>query len=240
MDIQFVYFDLDDTLLDHQYAEQKALSDVRRAFADAFAGITDKTLHRTYRACSGPLWRQYAAGTIDKAALKLGRFEHLLAALDIDPLHPAPVSEYYLRRYATHWRFVPGAREAFATIAERFPVGLLTNGFTEIQTDKLARFPLLRTRAEAVVITEETGYLKPHPEAFAHAARAADTDPKHILYVGDSYHSDVQGGQAAGWQVAWFTEDGAPTIDEPPRLMFDTWDALLQHLSEGPTQKRPL
>lgn len=229
MDIQFVYFDLDDTLLDHRHAEQAALSDVREAF-EAFTGIDDATIHQTYRACSDPLWRQYAAGDIEKTDLKRGRFEQLLAELGIDTLAAQTVSDYYLDRYAMHWRFVSGARTAFVRIADRFPVGVLTNGFTEIQTEKFDRFPVLREQSESLVISEETGYMKPHAQVFAHAAAAADTAPERILYVGDSYHSDVQGGRAAGWQVAWFTRNGTDAPDDAPRLTFDTWDTLLDHL----------
>jgi len=231
VDIQFVYFDLDDTLLDHQHAEHAALSDVKRTFG-AFHAVPSATLFETYRACSGPLWQQYAAGTINKSALKLGRFEQLLDAIDISTLHPQTVSDYYLRRYATHWRFMPGARDAFVHVADRFPVGVLTNGFTEIQTKKLDRFPVLRDRSESVVITEETGYLKPHPKAFARAAEAAGCSPEQILYVGDSYHSDVQGGHGAGWHVAWYlrNRNETPSPKQMPRITFEDWDTLLSHL----------
>lgn len=230
MDIQFVYFDLDDTLLDHRHAEQTALSDVRQAFEEVFAGIDDETIHQTYRACSTPLWRQYAAGDIEKADLKLGRFEQLLTALDIDALEAQTVSDHYLQRYAAHWRFVSGARDAFLRIADRFPVGVLTNGFAEIQAEKFDRFPVLRDRSEAIVISEETGYMKPHAQVFAHAARTANARPEHILYVGDSYHSDVQGGRAAGWQVAWFTRNGTKSPDDSSRFVFEDWGTLLDRL----------
>lgn len=231
MDIQFVYFDLDDTLLDHQYAERAALDDVKEAF-DALRSVPSTTLRETYRACSGPLWRQYAAGSIGKSALKLGRFEQLLDALNVSTLHPKTVSDYYLRRYAAHWRFVPDAREAFLYVADRFPVGVLTNGFAEIQTKKLDRFPTLRDESDAVVITEEIGYLKPHPKAFAYAANAANCSPDRILYVGDSYHSDVEGGHRAGWHVAWFIRNSgeAPPSEHTPHITFDTWDTLLSDL----------
>jgi HAD superfamily hydrolase (TIGR01549 family) len=231
VDIRFVYFDLDDTLLDHRHAERAALSDVRTTFAEPFAGRDDATIHETYRACSLPLWRQYAAGAIEKTDLKRGRFEQLLAELNIHTLDAQTVSDHYLRRYAAHWRFVEGARRAFLHVADRFPVGVLTNGFAEIQTQKLDQFPMLRDRTEAVVISEETGYMKPHPQVFGHAADAADTTPDRILYVGDSYYSDVQGGRAAGWQVAWFTRNGhGGAAEEAPRLTFDTWDTLLDRL----------
>ena len=230
MNIQFIYFDLDDTLLDHGHAERAALADVRAAYPDAFDGVPVDTLRTTYRQHSVPLWRQYAAGTIEKEELKHERFEGTLNALGVDTLDAAMVSDFYLERYAAHWRFLPGARSAFTRLAKQFSVGVLTNGFVETQTKKLNRFPVLRERAEAVVICEETGYLKPHAAVFAHAAEAANTSSDHILYVGDSYHSDVQGGCAAGWQVAWFTSGGGSQSTSENCFVFDEWDDLLNYL----------
>ncbi len=230
MNVRFIYFDLDDTLLDHRYAERAALADVRAAFADAFGGVSDETLRATYRALNGPLWRQYADGTIGKTDLQIGRFERLLASLDIRGLDAAAVSACYLDRYARHWRFTPGARTAFTRLAERYPVGVLTNGFAEVQEAKFDRFPVLRERAQALVVSEETGYMKPHPGVFAYAADAAQTPPGAILYVGDSYHSDVEGGLAAGWQVAWYARRGAAEATEAGCFAFEEWDALVEWL----------
>lgn len=232
MNIRFIYFDLDDTLLDHRHAERAALADVRRAFVDAFDGVSHERLCTTYRAHSTPLWRQYAAGTIEKADLKIGRFEQLLASLDIQTPAPPEVSDYYLDRYAAHWRFIPGARTAFTQLADRLPVGILTNGFAKTQAAKFDRFPVLRERAQTLVVSEETGYMKPHASVFAHAAEAAQTPPGAILYVGDSYHADVEGGRTAGWQVAWYTGNGdAETPEEADCFAFDEWEALIDWLS---------
>jgi putative hydrolase of the HAD superfamily len=50
---------------------------------------------------------------------------------------------------------------------------------------------------DAVVNSAETGYEKPHPEAFAIARRAAG-DPEHLWMVGDNPVADVEGARAAG------------------------------------------
>lgn len=232
MSIQFIYFDLDDTLLDHKYAERKALDDVRADFPEVFDGVSLDRIHQTYRSHSIALWKQYGQGTIDKATLKRRRFEQLLQSIGHDETDAAPIADHYLNCYIRHWRFVPAARTAFKRLADAYPVGVLTNGFTEIQQQKLSQFPVLRERSSAVVICEETGYLKPHPQVFAHATERAGTPPNQILYVGDSHHSDVKGGQAAGWQVAWYTRNSEN--DEDARsadcLTFQEWDTLLNAL----------
>ena len=129
---------------------------------------------------------------------------------------------------ARHWTFLDDARAAFHRLADSFPIGILTNGFAEVQYAKLERFPELRDRSEAVVISEEVGYMKPHPQIFAHAAALARTPADAILYVGDSYSSDVQGALRAGWQAAWYTPREEAV--EETVFCFQSWEALMEHV----------
>ncbi|MDX1440677.1 MAG: HAD-IA family hydrolase, partial [Rubricoccaceae bacterium] len=207
--ISFVYFDLDDTLLDHRKAEKTALADCHNHFSEHLGHLELKHIQETYHRHNVPLWRDYGRGLITKADLKRLRFEHLLTALEIDLGHAHTIGEHYLNRYAHHWSWIDGAEQAFLDIAERFPVGILTNGFAEIQQAKLDTFPLLAERASSIVISENVGVMKPNRALFDHAANAAGVEPEEILYIGDSLHSDVIGGRNAGWQVAWFRGDSS-------------------------------
>jgi len=126
---------------------------------------------------------------------------------------------------------VDGARAAYETIAEARPVGILTNGFVEVQSEKLKTFPVLEERAETVVVCEENGALKPDPAAFAHAAERAGIEASDILYVGDSYRSDVEGAQNAGWRVAWYAPNGTNDRSLGDRsFAFDNWTDLADRL----------
>lgn len=225
---RFIYFDIDDTLLDHRRAERAALADVHAAFPEHFTPHSIRTVQERYHAHNVVLWRQYGSGALPKEDLRRLRFAHLLDELAID-LDPIAVGNVYMERYHAHWTFVDGARDAFHALADHGPVGLLTNGFAEVQHAKLERFPELRERAAAVVISEEVGVMKPHPAIFAHATRAAGTPADAILYVGDSFHSDVEGGLEAGWQVAWFTRNGV-TEEAPEAFRFADWPTLLDWL----------
>jgi FMN phosphatase YigB (HAD superfamily) len=70
--------------------------------------------------------------------------------------------------------------------------------------------------------------MKPHSKLFAHATDVAGVQADAILYIGDSYTSDVQGATRAGWQMGWYTthEDD---IDEPV-FRFRQWSDLLKKL----------
>ena len=230
-DVSFIYFDIDNTLLDHSHAERQALSDVRDRYLEIFGTLSVDALQEQYHTINAPLWTQYADGAIDKATVKRERFARLLDAVDAPHADAGRVQRYYMQRYAEHWRFVPGACSAFTTLADRYAVGVLTNGFAEVQKKKLARFPVLRERSDAVVLCEEAGPLKPHPVAFTHATAQTGVDPSTILYVGDSYRSDVEGGRTAGWQVAWYAPNGTNgRAVETGGFDFGSWDVLVDRL----------
>ncbi|MEM6327470.1 MAG: HAD-IA family hydrolase [Bacteroidota bacterium] len=224
----FVYFDLDDTLLDHTEAERLALRDLRAAHPAHLGHIADEDLHTTYRQHNGPLWHDYGRGRITKAQLKRLRFAHTFGAIGVGSLDPDAASDTYLDRYGHHWRWADGARTAFRAIAEAVPVGLLTNGFREQQRAKLARLPEIEAACApgTVLIAEEIGTWKPHAPTFALAAERAGAPPEDILYIGDSLRSDVEGATSAGWAVCWW--NGDPTHDEHGALAVSDWNEIVR------------
>ncbi len=207
---QFVFFDLDDTLLDHGHAERAALADLHVTFGDHVGHHALAHLQASYHASNAPeLWADYGAGRISSAELKRLRSERFLAAVGATGLDPLAFSDAYLDRYAANWAWAAGAEAAFHAVADRLPVGILTNGFREQQRGKLARFPDIARRAAVVVVSEEVGVAKPHPGVFELAIAQASRHvgralaPGEVLMIGDSRASDIDGAVAAGWQAVW-------------------------------------
>jgi len=224
--IRFIYFDLDDTLIDHRAAEQAALADLKAALTNVFAHVTLAELQATYHAINTALWQQYQQGFLDRPTLMHNRFAQLIEALHLVAVTPEQLNTIYLTHYPRHWRWTEGAQTAFLTVAQHFPVGLLTNGFASIQRAKLAHFPELSRHAHCVIISEEVGVAKPHPELFSYAAAQAGFPPEALLYVGDSFHSDVQGARQAGWQAAWY-RPSEPIVAAEGVFTFARWPEFL-------------
>ena len=230
-----VVFDLDDTLLDHRHAERSALADLHREHADTLGRHELAHVQATYHAHNVPLWRDYGKGIITADQLKRLRFEHTLAALEIHQLDAETFGQRYLDLYAEHWTWIEGA-EACVPCARR-PVPRRHSDqrihcAAKSQAGSDARTGgTLRRRSGS---PEEVGHWKPHTDVFAHAtdelARALNRqlEPSDILYVGDSYHSDVLGGTGFGWRVAWFRGDA----DRQPEgaWAFSEWAELLRQL----------
>lgn len=229
MSYKFIYFDLDDTLLDHKSAEAAALKDVLKNFP-LFKKIAADKLIDVYHQVNSQQWLLYSSGDIERDDLQRNRFEQTLQQLALDGSQYKEVGDYYMQCYRNHWQWIDGAQSAYQKVVKKYPVGILTNGFAETQKLKFNEFSLNDT-AEHVVISEDVGALKPDPKVFEHATDLACVAPEDILYVGDSFTSDIKGGATFGWNTAWFTSNGDPQKHQKADFVFNNFNSLTEFLN---------
>lgn len=228
MSYKFIYFDLDDTLLDHRSAEMSALNEVHQKFS-IFEGIVPQKLVDTYHEVNTRQWSLYSQGDITREELQRNRFEQTLQQLNLNASRYKEIGDYYLQCYRDHWCWIEGAEEAYREVRKNYPVGILTNGFAETQKLKFEKFDLYDS-AEHVVISESVGVLKPDPKVFDHATQLAGVAPDDILYIGDSFNSDIKGGKDYGWNTAWYTNNGDIQKHQKADFVFKKFSALIDYL----------
>jgi HAD superfamily hydrolase (TIGR01549 family) len=208
-----LFFDLDDTLLDHTGAEACAQRETFAAFGTLFGGTAFAEWLGAYRGANGLLWAAYGRAEIGREELHRRRFADPLSSFGLDAGAAEEVGAAYLERYRRAWRLNEGAVELLAAAADLGEVGILSNGFRELQRAKIARFELERW-VRHVVLSEEAGAMKPARAIFDAAARVAcgeeGADGRRKLYLGDHFETDVLGARAAGWFPVLFNPDRRP------------------------------
>lgn len=115
-----------------------------------------------------------------------------------------------VERRARHETFADAAPALAALRATGVPMGLLTNGASCLQREKLAACGLA-DHFDAIVISGDRGVRKPDPDAFLHLAGRLGADPARTAMVGDSLPSDIEGALAAGLRPIWCNRDAVPT-----------------------------
>ena len=87
----------------------------------------------------------------------------------------------------------PGAKEVLQKLRERgFLVGVITNGYSEMQNRKLA-LSGLRPLLDLTVVSGDEGIHKPDGRLFQRAASRLGVCPEECLYVGDHPYYDMDG-----------------------------------------------
>jgi len=79
-----------------------------------------------------------------------------------------------------------------------------------------------------VFSSEETGALKPRPEAFHRLALELGCEPSKILYVGNSYRYDILGAKRAGFLAAHLTS--RPPSDSLADFSFKNYEELENYI----------
>ncbi|MDZ7719761.1 MAG: YjjG family noncanonical pyrimidine nucleotidase [Balneolaceae bacterium] len=229
MNPKFVFFDLDNTLLNHDSAESGAHNDLYESTPELRKVSLDDWLS-TYKSINHKLWLQYQEGEIDRHQLQHLRFHDSMVELELPTDRSEEIGTDYMEFYRNHWSWVNGAKEALDRVSKDYPLGIVTNGFLETQQMKIDKMGLDQY-TNLFVITEEIGVMKPHQRVFDVATERAGVDRESILYVGDSYTSDIIGGRNAGWTTAWFTAlNGDIEEGQTADFIFDNFDELLKQM----------
>lgn len=184
--------------------------------------------HERFRELNDRQWEAFERGEVTPAQVRVRRWEQLLDELDARA-DPAAVSDAYVDHLAERSDLVDGATRVVAALAERCRVGLITNGFGDVQRRRLAGTGL-DDHAEVLVISDEVGAAKPDRAIFDAAFdRMGDPARDAVAIVGDSLRSDVAGGLAYGIDTVWFNPSGRPRPAEPaPTAEIAALDDLLE------------
>ena len=203
--IEFLFLDLDDTILDFKKAEYTAIG---KTIADFGVEPTEEVRHR-YHIINKWHWEQLELGKLTRAEVLENRFKVLFSELGVE-VDAEKVARTYEKNLGTgHW-FLPGAEEAVDALSKKYRLFLASNGTASVQKGRMTSANLYRF-FETVFVSQEIGYNKPAKAYFdACFSRIPDFDPAKCLMVGDSLTSDILGGINAGIKTVWVNPGHAP------------------------------
>ncbi|MET8681831.1 HAD family hydrolase [Streptomyces sp. NPDC004647] len=216
---RLVLFDLDNTLLDRQWALAEWAADFCRTHGldgGAEGHLVDALQERAYPATFERLRHELV---LEEPAAKLWD-DYVTGIAARVPRRPE-VIEGLEQLHAARWR-----------------LGILTNGAADIQRAKIAAAGLTRS-VDAIVISEEIGARKPEADAFHVAvARCGGTPWEDGWMVGDNPENDIRGGQSAGLRTIWVRQDGPwpDHLTPPDHAVPDALSAIKLLLSTAQTR----
>ena len=210
--IKAILFDVDETLFDRMLAQKAVLELIVKQMPQVFRDFPPESVLAAFLKSDQiytDLFNSGAAseGSRDKRSLLL------LQLLGIDKKYTAKITELYVKDYPGVKAHVDGAVPVIKKLSRKYQLGVVSNGFTDVQYRKLEAMGL-RDLFSCIVLSEEFGIRKPNPGIFHQAALLLHMQPQECLYVGDSYTNDVIGAKNAGMHVCWFNRDSQQIPDE--------------------------
>ncbi len=190
----WILFDADDTLFHFN-----AFDGLQLMFTQFSVKFTD-THYQEYQTVNKLLWVDYQNGLINAQQLQRQRFTDWALKLNVEP---EQLNSAYLAAMGTICVPLEGATSLLNTLAGKVKLGIITNGFVELQEIRLERTGLKKF-FDILVISEQVGVAKPHPTIFDHTLKLmGNPNRNQVLMVGDNPDSDIIGGINAGFDTCW-------------------------------------
>ncbi len=204
--IEFLFLDLDDTILDFHKAERLAISKTIASFG---VEPTEEILRR-YHLINKWHWEQLELGKLTRQEVLQNRFQVLFEELGLTVDAPACAKVYEKNLSIGHF-FLPGAEEAVDSLSKKYRLFLASNGTAVVQKGRMTSANLYRF-FEQVFVSQEIGHNKPSRAYFDGCfARIPGFDRSKAMIVGDSLSSDIKGGINAGIKTVWVNPEHLPS-----------------------------
>ena len=203
--IEFLFLDLDDTILDFHKAERIAIAKTIRDFG---VEPTEEVLSR-YHVINKWHWEQLELGKLTRAEVLVNRFAMLFSELGAE-VDAQKCAKTYEKNLSIGHYFLPGAEEAVDALSKKYRLFLASNGTASVQKGRMTSANLYRF-FEKVFVSQEIGHNKPSKAYFdACFAQIPGFDPAKAIMVGDSSSSDIKGGINAGLTTVWVNPNHQP------------------------------
>lgn len=196
-----IIFDLDDTLYKIQPLFERA---IKESFPD-FQIEDYSQLYKDFRRVGDKL---FEASKASEAALAKMHVDRISLALKEYDYH---IDEEMANNFHNKYQSLQFNNKLDASveetlnylIAKGFTLGLITNGDSHRQREKIKSLELAKYFADRIIVSGDYNYAKPDPRIFKNME--AICNGQAFIYVGDSLVNDIEGAKAAGWESIWIS-----------------------------------
>lgn len=200
MKYKHLFFDLDHTLWDYEANARASMLHLYDSLGLSEKGIHDFELfYKKYSIHNDKLWEQYRNGLVKQEELRIKRMR--LALLDFkiaDEELSEKMNVQFLELLPTRTHLFANCIEVLNYLIEKkYVLHLITNGFEEVQHNKLKYSGLTKYFTE-VITSERSNSLKPNKEIFEFAFQRSKAEPGESIMIGDNIEVDIVGAMNVG------------------------------------------
>lgn len=99
----------------------------------------------------------------------------------------------------------PEMHEVLDTLKGKYKLGVITNGYSRVQREKIQTVGI-EDYFDDIIVSGEEEFEKPDPRIFLKSCENLGVKPEEAVYVGDYYPNDIAGAIGAKIRPIWISE----------------------------------
>ncbi len=212
-----LFFDLDHTLWDFEANAIDSLEKIFEEFRLAEKLQSNfEPFYKSYLHHNEILWDKYNKGLISGEELKWRRMYRTLLDFKIgdEPL-AKKFSHHFLELLPTRDKLFPYTLEILNyLIKKKYTLHLITNGFKDVQYNKL-KYSNLTPFFTHIITSEESNSVKPNAAIFEYALKQSGASLQESVMLGDNLDADISGAINIGMDCVFVNHINATTSLQP-------------------------
>jgi len=196
-----VFFDVDDTLIDHTGASRKSLLATRNLL---LPNAPQKEFETVWKEETNKFWELFTNKELTFEQQRMKRMQSIWKHFGkkINKEEAGKVYSTYLNFYESNWRLFPGLKKSLQTLkASGVRLGIISNGNRMQQDKKLQKTGVHELfESELIIVSEEVGHAKPNPKIFKFAQKKAGVEIEELIFFGNDLLQDVEPSKKIGWE----------------------------------------
>lgn len=203
-----IFFDLDHTLWDYETNSKETLEELYDQYDLKSKGVdTKERFVAEFKKVNTVLWDLFDRGVITSDVIRKERFKQILEAFHAyEEKLVADLSHDYLAESPKKGNLIPYALDVLDYLIPQYKLGIITNGFEEIQFTKLSSGKLL-PYFEHVITSQTAGCRKPSCEIFNFALQRHGIKHHEAIMIGDNLVTDIGGANSAYIDTVFFNPE---------------------------------
>ena len=199
---------MDHTLWDYEKNSVETLHELYVGYDLSTEGIpTVDDFANQFKLVNEELWYQYDRGLIDSEVIRRERFKKILEPFNASNGSLSErISKDYLELCPKKANLMPYATEVLDYLKQRYKLAVITNGFEEIQHQKLSAGNL-HGYFEHIITSQKAGHRKPSVEIFHYALKSNAVGCHEAIMIGDNLVTDVGGARNASIDPIFFNSE---------------------------------
>jgi len=214
-----ILFDLHGTLIHITEQSEDRLRVGFETLASAHSDIPFERFRDVWLA-----WREEPAIAAKRSAMQevlfVDRVRLALERLEIEPksdlIHA--IAEAYVGVWEAATIMDEADRQCLVELKNKYKLGLVTNFAYAPSIPRLLRKFELEGIFDAVIVSAEVGWVKPHPLVFRCAMQALNCEPDELIFVGDDLDADIAGAETVGMTPVLIDADNQHKNSECMRI----------------------
>ncbi|SDM49384.1 HAD family hydrolase [Kriegella aquimaris] len=207
----YIFFDLDDTLVDSESAHRSAIEVIFKEYF--LAESLPENTSQIWIDIMNHYLDNYFKGEITLEQQRIARVQEFWKyfAKNLDDSSAKNIYIKYHKYFLTSCLNFDDTVRVLQRLSH-FSMGILSNGTYPDQLFKINNNNL-HQYFDQICISDKVGYSKPDERIFYHAAKQANRTIGECIYIGNSYNLDYLGSLNAGMQSIWLDRHNNASTD---------------------------